>query len=220
MDWTTQIDIYCERTDFTFWSEPLNALTNGFYLLGAIGMYLRCRHDDLPVARLLAVLLGLISIGSFLFHTLATQWAALADMAPIVGFILLYLFAVHRDILGLVTWVAVLMTAAFVPYAAIMLPLINQVPFLAISNFYWLVPTLLVAYAPFVARKRRATAQGMVAGAALLSLSITLRSIDEPFCHHWPHGTHIAWHTLNAIMLPWMIEVYRRHMLASRARLR
>ena len=109
------------------------------------------------------------------------------------------------------------MTAAFIPYAAIMLPLINKVPFLAISNFYWLVPILLVAYAPFIARRRRESALGMVGGALLLGLSIMLRSIDEPFCQHWPHGTHIAWHTLNALMLPLMIEVYRRHMLAGAA---
>lgn len=220
MDWTAQIDIYCERTDFTFWSEPLNALTNGFYLLGALWTYLRCRNDGLPIARLLAVLLGLIALGSFLFHTLATRWAAMADTAPIVAFILVYLYAVHRDVLGLARWAAGAMTAGFVPYAALMIPLLNQVPFLAISGFYWLVPILLVAYAPVAARKRRETALGMVAGAGLLSLSITLRSLDDSLCHIWPHGTHIAWHTLNAIMLPLMIEVYRRHMLASRARLR
>jgi aspartyl-tRNA(Asn)/glutamyl-tRNA(Gln) amidotransferase subunit C len=29
-----------------------------------------------------------------------------------------------------------------------------------------------------------------------------------------PLGTHFLWHILNGIMLGWMIEVYRRHMLA------
>jgi hypothetical protein len=27
-------------------------------------------------------------------------------------------------------------------------------------------------------------------------------------------GTHFLWHILNGLMLGWMIEVYRRHMLA------
>jgi hypothetical protein len=30
----------------------------------------------------------------------------------------------------------------------------------------------------------------------------------------FPLGTHFGWHLLNAVMLGWMIEVYRRHMLA------
>jgi hypothetical protein len=28
-------------------------------------------------------------------------------------------------------------------------------------------------------------------------------------------GTHFLWHILNALMLGWMIEVYRRHRLAA-----
>jgi hypothetical protein len=28
MNWAESIDLYCERTDPSLWSEPLNALTN------------------------------------------------------------------------------------------------------------------------------------------------------------------------------------------------
>ncbi len=217
MNWHDQVDIYCERTDFTYWSEPLNALTNGFYLIGALYMLWRCRRDGLPIAMGLGLLLLAIAVGSFLFHTHATGWASAADVTPIGLFILLYLYAVCADVLDLRWWVAGLMTLAFVPYAAVMVPLLNMVPFLAISNFYWTVPILLVAFAPFVARQSRVTARGMLIGAGLLCVSITLRSLDLILCEVWPIGTHIFWHSLNALMLPWMIEVYRRHMLAGRA---
>ncbi|WP_332872141.1 ceramidase domain-containing protein [Pelagovum pacificum] len=210
------IDAYCERLDPGFWAEPVNALTNLFYLAGAIIMLTRSRRDGLPIATILSVLLGLIAIGSFLFHTIATAWASLADTIPIVLFILVYLFAANRDILRMRWPVAALLTAAFIPYVAILVPLLNRVPFLAISNFYWAVPLLLFAYAPIVARRRRATAAGFVAGGALLCLSITLRSLDQPLCDQWPLGTHFLWHTLNSIMLPAMIELYRRHMLEGR----
>lgn len=216
MDWTAQIDGYCERTDFTFWSEPLNALTNLLYIFGGLWMYWRSRHYSLPIATALSVLLVLIGIGSFLFHTYATSWAALADVAPIGAFILVYIFAVHRDVLGLKAWIAAVATAGFVPFAAVMVPLLNQIPFLRISNFYWTVPILLVAYALIVRRYKAETAMGMIAGALLLSVSITLRSLDELLCDVFPVGTHIFWHTLNSIMLPFMIEVYRRHMLEAR----
>lgn len=219
MNWTEQIDIYCERTDFTFWSEPLNALTNFLYLAGAVFMFTRVRRDRLPLAVALSVLLGLIAIGSFLFHTTATQWASAADTAPIGVFILVYLFAVNRDVLRFVWWQALLMTAGFLPYAAVAVPLLDRIPFVRISNFYWTVPILLISYAPFVARQNKATALGMVAGALLLAVSISVRSVDLWVCDWMPIGTHFIWHSLNAVMLPLMIEVYRRHMLARRVAL-
>jgi hypothetical protein len=106
--------------------------------------------------------------------------------------------------------------AAFVPYAAVLVPLLNAVPFVEISYFYWTVPILLLIYAPFVGG---AMARGFVIGACVLCLSIVLRSLDGIVCARWPLGTHFAWHILNAIMLGWMIEVYRRHMV-ERAGLR
>lgn len=216
MDWTRQIDAYCERTDFSFWAEPVNALTNGLYLVGGLWMLWRTRKDGLPFATVLSALLIVIAVGSFLFHTLATAWAGAADSLPIAVFILVYLYAVNSDVLALSRWKAALLTAAFLPYAAVVIPLLQRASFLRVSAFYWTVPILLILYAPAVARRRRETAQGMLLGAALLSLSITLRSLDNTLCDAWPLGTHFAWHMLNSVMLPLMIEVYRRHMLEAR----
>ncbi len=217
MNWTEQFDGYCERVDLTYWSEPFNAVTNAAFILAALIMVYRLRGSGLTGGYVLTAILFAIGIGSFLFHTHATAWAALADVAPIGIFILAYLFLVNRDVMGWPRWAAVLGTAAFVPYAAAMVPIFNAVPFMQISNFYWTVPLLLLIYAPFVRRVRPATARGMLIGAAILSVSITLRSLDEILCDAFPIGTHIFWHILNGLMLGWMIEVYRRHMLAERA---
>ena len=50
----------------------------------------------LPLARLLVIVLGLIGVGSFLFHTHAQAWAALADVVPILCFVLIYIYAANR----------------------------------------------------------------------------------------------------------------------------
>ncbi len=215
MDFHAQMDVYCERTDLSYWAEPLNAVTNGSFLVFAVVMFLRLRGSGLIGGHVLTGLLAAIGVGSFLFHTHATTWAMLADVIPIGLFILVYLFLVSRDFLNLPVWVSVAVTLAFVPYAAAMVPLLNAVPFFKISNFYWTVPILLCAFAPFVARQSAATARGMVGGAAILAISITLRSLDMPLCDVFPIGTHIFWHLLNGAMLGWMIEVYRRHMLGK-----
>jgi hypothetical protein len=215
MDWHSHIDAYCERIDPGFWSEPINAVTNLAFLLAALWVWPRVA--GLPLARALAAILFGIGIGSFLFHTFATPWAALMDVVPIGVFILLYLFAVHRDVIGLGFWPALGATALFIPFAAITVPLLGMLPFFGISAFYWTVPILLVIYALALHRTLHIT-RGFLTGAGLLALSISARSVDETLCNFIPFGTHFLWHVFNAVMLAWMILVYRRHMLAGAAR--
>ncbi|WP_341368742.1 hypothetical protein [Yoonia sp. BS5-3] len=213
MHWFDHFDGYCERTDFTYWSEPINALTNLAFIIAAVIMWRR--SAGLVSARVLCGILFAIGSGSYLFHTHATGWALLADVAPIGLFILAYIFVINRDVLGWSWWAALLGTLAFLPYAYIAVPVLNRVPFLAISNFYWTVPILILAYVPFLP-KGTGLARGFAIGAGVLCLSITLRSVDELWCAQLPLGTHFLWHCLNAVMLGWMIAVYRRHMLAGR----
>lgn len=215
MDWHSHIDAYCERIDPGFWSEPINAVTNLAFLLAALWVWPRVA--GLPLARALAAILFGIGIGSFLFHTFATPWAALMDVVPIGAFILLYLFAVHRDVIGLGLWPALGATALFIPFAAITVPLLGMLPFFGISAFYWTVPILLVIYALALHRTPHIT-RGFLTGAGLLALSISARSVDETLCNFIPFGTHFLWHVFNAVLLAWMILVYRRHMLAGAAR--
>ncbi|MFT7107659.1 MAG: hypothetical protein ACJAVT_002185, partial [Yoonia sp.] len=203
---------YCERTDFTYWSEPLNALTNVAFTIAALILWRR--SAGVPMARVLSGILFVIGVGSFLFHTHATIWASLADVMPIGVFILTYLFVVNRDMVPMGGWMAAFVTALFIPYAAALVPVLNQIPFIAISNFYWTVPILLSLYA-LLLRCKPGIAQGFVVGAALLCLSITIRSLDEILCDVIPLGTHFIWHVLNGVVLGWMIHVYTRHMLAT-----
>ena len=215
MDWTEQIDSYCERTDLSLWSEPVNAVTNAAFLLAALVMW--HRSAGIPGARVLSAILFIIGIGSFLFHTLATVWAAAADSLPILLFIFTYLFLVNRDVVGWPVWASAIGTAAFLPYAAGVTVLLSGLPVFGVSTFYWSVPILLVLFGLWHRLRHPATVRGFFLGAALLSLSITARTVDETLCDSLPLGTHFAWHLLNALMLAWMIEVYRRHMLEGRA---
>ena len=214
MNWFEQVDGYCERLDFSYWAEPVNAVTNLAFIIAAVIMWRR--SAGVPMARVLCVILFAIGTGSYLFHTHATGWAALADVAPIGIFILTYLYVVNRNIVQMQWWLALLATACFIPYAAILVPILNRIPFFQISNFYWTVPLLLVVYATLL-RGKLFICKGFLTGAGILSLSITVRSVDEMLCVQWPMGTHFLWHCLNAVMLGWMIHIYTRHMLAGRA---
>lgn len=217
MNWTQSVDGYCERLDAGLWSEPLNAVSNLAFILVALVMW--TRSGGVAGARGLSLIEGVIGAGSLLFHTFATTWAAMADVVPIAVFILTYLFLTNRGPLGLGVWTAAGATLLFLPFAAGVVAVTSRLPFFEVSGFYWSVPLLLVLYAlAFRSRLGAVMARGFWIGAGLLSVSITLRSLDETLCPVWPYGTHFAWHLLNGVMLGWMIEVYRVHMLAAKGR--
>ena len=99
------VDIYCERTDPSYWSEPVNALTNLSFILAAIWTYREARrqsgqqrHD---VLILIAIAMAcLVGIGSYLFHTHAQVWSSLIDVIPIWTFVAYYLFLAIYRIIG------------------------------------------------------------------------------------------------------------------------
>ena len=210
-----QVDGYCERVDFTFWAEPANALTNLAFLLVAWVMWRRSHGPGAPLARALSAVMAAIGLASGLFHTLATNWAGAADSLSILVFILLYIYATNRGIWEQRPWPAFWAMWLFVPFVAVTAPALAMVLPLGSSAAYASVPLLIVIEAALMWRFAPATARGFLLGATILSVSITLRILDEPLCAVIPTGTHFLWHILNAIMLGWMIEVYRRHMLAS-----
>ena len=216
MEWLAAVDGYCERLGPAYWAEPLNAVTNvGFVIVAAV-MWARTAGPARTVglARAMCAVLGLIGVGSYLFHTHANRLTGVFDVVPILGFILLYVFAASRDVLGLRSWQAGLCVIAFIPYAAATVPLWGMVPGLGSSAGYMPVPVLILFYA-WLMRADRATSRGLAIGAGLLIVSLAFRTLDAPLCAAVPVGTHFIWHLLNAAMLGWMIEVYLRHGVAG-----
>ncbi len=163
-----------------------------------------------PMTVALVVILAVIGLGSYLFHTHALVWAMWADILPIAIFVLVFIFAVNRDILRLRPAYAFGLTAGFFPYYALTLPLFQMLPGLGSSAVYGPVPLLIVLYALVLWGKKPILARGFIYGAAVLILSLTFRTLDQPLCTVWPLGTHFLWHILNGVMLGWMIVTYGR----------
>jgi hypothetical protein len=218
MDWTQQVIAYCERADFGYWSEPVNAISNAAFLIAAAVMYLRLRGQGLVLGMILVGVLTAIGIGSYLWHTHATRWAGLADVLPILVFILVYVFAATRDFVGLRWYWAVLAVLLFFPYAFVVAGGLGRLlPGIGANGAYASVAFLIVLYGLYLRPRHPGTARGLFIGAGILAASLTFRILDGPLCDVLPVGTHFMWHILNGIMLGWMIEVYRGHMLRARA---
>ena len=81
---------------------------------------------------------------------------------------------------------------------------------LGVSAGYLGLPVMILGYAIVLAGRLPEVARGLALGAGLLLVSLCLRGLDMAWCADWPRGTHFGWHLLNAVMLAWMIEVWRR----------
>lgn len=158
------------------------------------------------------MILAVIGAGSFLWHTHATGWAGLADVLPILLFILVYIFAATRDYLGASSLVAGIVTVGFFPYAFGFRALFSGV-LPGANALYASVAVLILVYGLWLVRS--ATGRGLLIGAAILCASIGFRMADDAVCANFPLGTHFMWHILNGIMLGWMILVYCRHLNAG-----
>jgi hypothetical protein len=203
MELWRQIDIYCERTDPGFWSEPANALTNAAFLVAAAIVWRRADAAQPPHARdgrVLAALIGLIGAGSFLFHTLATVWAAWLDQGAIALYIYVFLWLFLVRAAGLPWWWALgglgLFAVASKALTALFAPG-------SLNGSYAYFPALLALalLGTYAWHRGDAGAGTLAAAAGVFVVSILFRSVDQTLCETWPLGTHFAWHCLNAVVL-------------------
>jgi len=208
VDWFEPVMAYCERTGPAFWAEPVNALTNAAFLIAAA---LLCRRADVrgdPPALALAILTGIVGIGSFLFHTLAVHWSMLADVIPIALFIHGYFLLALLRFLGLGWPGAVAATLAFLAFGFGLTPALDWLSGLdtsaATNGSIGYLPAILALAGVSLgalARGEGAIAARLGAVAALFLVSLAARTLDRGVCAAWPLGSHFLWHCLNACVL-------------------
>jgi len=203
MNWLESIDLYCERTGPELWSEPLNALSNLAFIAVAVALWRRAGPQAAGDIRLLDALIAAVGLGSLVFHTVATRWAAVLDIGFIAIFVLVYHQRFQVRLLGrsqAAAWggvgLFVVLAAGFVVATKLWVTLpLNG------SEIY-LPPFALLLLCAWQARARAPkAARWLNLAGALLIVSLTCRAVDQALCPVWPLGTHLGWHLVNAAML-------------------
>lgn len=217
---------YCERgSSPAFWAEPLNAVTNGGFILAALAGVVMLARREPSQRSLWQVFFVLnfiaIGVGSFLFHTVPNINTALADTGPIGIFMLTYLIFALRRFAGAGIFVTALAIAAFVGLMVMSfkmqcwdgkmgfwldVPPGAQAKCLNGSLGYG--PALLAMWliAIWLGVKRHPAAGLLLAAALTFVVSLTFRSLDLRLCADWivlghRMGTHFIWHLLNSLTL-------------------
>jgi Ceramidase len=209
----TKIFAYCERgTDPGFWAEPLNAITNLAFIIAALVAWrmhmAKPAADRRIVDALLIALVAIIGIGSFLFHTFATRWAAAADVIPITIFMIAYMGYTLCKFLRLSWWAVIVGLAAFIATLVFARPVIcgGERCLNGSAGYLPAFAALVLLGGLLIARRHRA-GMSLLAAGLVLGASLTFRTIDRSICNltqilgEAPIGTHFLWHLLNATLL-------------------
>ena len=198
-NWFQPADIYCERTDPSFWAEPANAFTNLAFILAGLLIALQ-KH---PPARTLGMLIVLIGLGSFLFHTFANRLTGFLDVLFIGVYLIAYAWlwpkwVTHSSLLMRAVSVAALIASVAMATLATVL-LKDALPGLPPGAYLgaWLY---VIALATLPATSNQHAGMWLWATAGLFLVSMTARQMDLPLCEQ-TGGTHWAWHVMNAAVL-------------------
>lgn len=199
---TDYIDAYCERVGPEIWAEPVNAITNLAFIIAALALTMLLARMRASAGRslgnwLLVFLIFAIGIGSFLFHTFATVWAAMADTIPIALFILLYTYLAVTRFIGAAIWGGLLAVLGVLGLA-VGLPMLTGIPG---GPYIAALVTMAIIGLYLRSRRNHPAGQALLTAALIFAISLGLRTIDETVCVSFPMGTHFLWHLLNAIVL-------------------
>lgn len=200
------IDIYCERIDASFWSEPVNALTNIVIFLGGfIGFIIISKLNDPKAssqhAKLAALLAMITGIGSFLFHTFANTLTMWLDIIPILFFKIIsinfYLNFIFKKSIGFrITFLFSFILLTLYLQSSLFKPYFNG------SMMYFPSIITLLFFAFFSIRLGFSTVgKYTFLGVGLFIASIAARSFDLEVCQEFSLGTHFIWHTLNGFLI-------------------
>lgn len=221
MDWSTPVDIYCERLGPGLWAEPWNALSNlSFPFFAALAALTARRRGTDAVGWVLIAMAALIGAGSFLFHTFANRWSELADVLPIWSFVAVTVIAMAARLRARPTPPALVGAVSLAAVATIIFLALGEAPPPEAApvtpdplNGSGQYAPAVVALAVFVAILfRRNHPQRWWLGAAAITFlfSLTFRTIDRDLCALVPRGTHYLWHLLNGAMIGMILQLYLR----------
>jgi hypothetical protein len=197
--WFNSVDIYCERLDASFWAEPINAISNLSFI--AAGFFLwRLRN---PRSTLMAILVILIGLGSFSFHTFANQLTGVLDVLAIALYLVIFAFLIPKQWLRnslLIQLGSVLMLIVSIILAQLLMSYLKpDLPWLP-SGIYLGAWLALIIFALVTHYSNLSAARFLWLAIIVFPFSLLSRQIDMPLCDSIG-GSHWLWHLLNGLTL-------------------
>lgn len=195
------MDFYCERTNEQIFNEPVNAISNIFFIIVSLSLIkILRRNQSNKIYYIQPILIFFIGIGSFLFHLKPNIITLYSDVIPIFLFSLSFIFFFNRDVININYLNNALLFLLFFFLFLFITPKLNY-EILNGSEFYFANYFFLTMYTIWLYLKKSDFFQLLLLGFIFFNLSILLRSLDNHICEYFSIGTHFLWHFLNAYLL-------------------
>jgi hypothetical protein len=197
--WFSSVDIYCERLDASFWAEPINAISNLSFIIAGFFLW-RLRT---PRSSLMAVLVILIGLGSFSFHTFANRLTGLLDVLAIALYLVVFAFLIPKQWSRNSLWIqlgSVLMLIVSMVLAQLLMSYVKPVlPWLP-SGIYLGAWLTLIMFALITQYSNMPAARFLWLAVIVFPASLLSRQLDMPLCDSIG-GSHWLWHLFNGLTL-------------------
>lgn len=198
--------IYCELPIWGTLFEPLNAISNLAFIVAAFFLWQLGRGVGEAQLRrqvmVLAVLIALVGVGSFLWHFFRTPWSLAADVIPIQLFLLTFTWFLLRGM----HWSLQVRFGVFVGFVATSMfggHIVGfLMPALASGGGYAaaLIFAFVLSYFIYLTDYQKGTYFFITL--LIFSVSLLARQLDVPLCSTTHgHGLHLFWHILNGYVL-------------------
>lgn len=189
--------IYWERSGDGLWAEPFNASSNIAFLIAAYLIYrlIKLKQSKSWKYFAMCILLAIVGIGSFSYHTARSNYTFLLDVVPIILFILLGSFLLMRLLIKSTKLSSILTASLAVSYLVIPSDKFNG------SLPYILTLIVLLPLATWGLYKYKYGRKALLLFMLCLvfGIAIIFRSIDLIALPIFPMGTHWIWHILTAL---------------------
>ncbi len=207
------IDLHCERTQYGFFEEPLNVLSNLGFIIAAYFLlrFIRTKQNKPFSLYFIILLCGFIGLGSMTFHVTARMWAAMyADVLPIALFAVIFMFMFSHHVLRLGLVGTAVLIGLLVAENVIFKSYVGRAP----DGYVSLIPSafFLIFISLYMMITKNRSARNITVATIIASVAIFFRATDMYFCDIFPYGTHFLWHSLMGIFMYIVIrELIIRH---------
>ena len=208
-DWRPTRFFFCETPLCSWIQEPFNSVSNVFYLVAAVFIWLRWRSTHPKLAKRLVLNLSLIALGSFFLHASKTFAGEVADMAGmffLIATILVWNLTRYkgRTLRGETYWFLCL---GLIPSTALLFSALNgNLIFLGLMGCVGVTEWIQLQNP-----KKTRYFWGVCAAASfLVGLPFWWFEAGQPWCSPDTHGFtgHVVWHFLTTVSVVLMAEYY------------
>lgn len=202
---------YSEQPALNGVFEPLNTISNSFFIIAGILLLIRLKREGVLDAKaiFLSSMIIVIGIGSLLWHFYRTKATLMMDSIPIAVFVLSYLvfyvFHITKNI-----WFRILLIGGFFVYTPLMRSLLLNISdeifgnggagYIAAISYFAVIQIYNYIYKVPVIK------DSLIVVAVFIT-SLFFRQTDIFWGTWFAPGTHFLWHTLNAVTLYLFVRV-------------